>query len=283
MVNKNRNTGIICMITSCFFFSVLGGLIKFLGEDVHAFVQAFYRNLFSIILLLPFLFSNGTFTMKTTRIGLLFLRSFFGSLTMILIFFAYTLSPLSQVVVISFSTPLFIFLGGILFFKEKTTSRELFLLILGFIFILLAMRPNLQVGLGTWLALGASVFHAIAGLLVKELSKTEKILNLMFFMVFFMTIITFFPASLMIKEEISSPLWIGLFLLAVCGTLGNFFWTYAIAKTDITNIIPFDFSKLIFTCLIGFFVFSEKIDLLTIIGGLGIICCNIFIYRLKSN
>lgn len=270
------------MILSCFFFSILGGIIKYLGNDIHAFVQAFYRNLFSVFLLIPFLFLNRNLKLRTNRIGLLFLRSFFGSMTMILIFLAYTLSPISQVVVISFSTPLFIFMGGIIFFKEKTSITELLCLILGFIFVFLAMKPDLEMGIGSILALCASIFHALAGLIVKELSKTEKIFNLMFFMVLFMTMMTFFPAAGMITKEIKAPSWAGLFLLAVVGTLGNFFWTFAIAKTEVTSVMPFDFTKLIFASFIGVFFFSEKLDIYTIVGGVGIILCNIFIFRIKK-
>ena len=45
----------------------------------------------------------------------LFLRGFFGGITMILLFYAYTLIPLSQAMAISFSTPLFIYFGSIFF------------------------------------------------------------------------------------------------------------------------------------------------------------------------
>ena len=282
MINKNPKKAILSMILSCFFFSVLGGLIKFLGDDIHGFVQAFYRNFFSIFLLLPFLIYNVGLKIKTNRPGLLFLRSLFGSITMVLIFVAYTVAPISQVVAISFSTPLFIFLGGIIFFKEETNKTKNFFLVLGFLFVMLAIRPGVTMNIGSVLALCASFFHALAGLLVKELAKSEKIITLMFFMVLYMTIITFFPASPQILNVVDNKLWLGLFSLAIVGTLGNFFWTYAIAKTNVTDVMPFDFTKLIFAILIGAIFFSEKLDYWTMIGGLGIVLCNVFLYRLKN-
>ncbi len=111
-----KKTGILYMITSCLFFSILAGLIKFIGNEIHAFQQAFFRNIFSIILIGPLVLYSGINIFKTNKMWLLLLRSLFGSLTMVLLFLSYTLIPLSQAVTISFTTPLFIFLGGNYFF-----------------------------------------------------------------------------------------------------------------------------------------------------------------------
>ena len=54
------------------------------------------------------------------NIKLLILRAIFGGVTMILLFWSYSLIPISLAMAISFSTPLFIYLGGIIFFKETT-------------------------------------------------------------------------------------------------------------------------------------------------------------------
>ena len=82
---------------------------------------------------------------------------------------------------------------------------------------------------------------------------------------------------------VDNKLWLGLFSLAIVGTLGNFFWTYAIAKTNVTDVMPFDFTKLIFAILIGAIFFSEKFDYWTMIGGLGIVLCNVFVSIKKLN
>ena len=67
-----------------------------------------------------------------------------------------------------------------------------------------------------------------------------------------------------------------LFSLAVIATLRNYFWTKAISLSKLTNLMPFDFTKLIFSTILGFF-FQEKIDLITSICGIGLIVCNSFI------
>ena len=49
--------------------------------------------------------------------------------------------------------------------------------------------------------------------------------------------------------------------------------------TKLTNLMPFDFSKLIFATILGIIFFEEKIDLITIICGSGIVFCNSLIAR----
>ena len=107
------------LVSSCFLFSILAALIKFAAEYINPIQQSFFRNFLGILIMTPFFLSQKPFVKYKSNIGLLVLRGIFGGMTMILLFTAYTLIPLSQAMAISFSTPLFMYLGSILFFKEK--------------------------------------------------------------------------------------------------------------------------------------------------------------------
>ena len=169
------------------------------------------------------------------------------------------------------------FFGSILFFKEKIDLFKTFFLMVGFLFTILIIRPDLKVELGSILAVVSAITHAVAGLLVKRLSNDENVLTLMFSMVVLMAPITFIP-SVYVWDEVDSFFILALlFSLAVIATLGNYFWTKAISLSKLTNLMPFDFTKLIFSTILGFFFFQEKIDLITSICGIGLIVCNSFI------
>ena len=274
---------ILQIIVSCFLFSILAALIKFNANFIHPTEQAFFRNLLGIFLLLPFFLRQNKLINNKSNYKLLFLRGFFGGITMILIFTAYTLIPLSQAMAISFSTPLFIYFGSIYFLKEKANKQKNICMLFGFILTLIIIRPDLSFQIGSILAIISSITHAIAGLLVKKLSETENVLTLMFSLVLIMTPITFFP-SLYVWNTPSNFLVVFLLvIIAVTATLGNFFWTKAISLTTLTNLMPFDFSKLIFATILGVIFFEEKIDLITIICGSGIIICNSLIAKNINN
>ena len=136
------------------------------------------------------------------------------------------------------------------------------------------IRPDLEIELGSILALVSAITHAVAGLLVKKLSHDENVITLMFSMVILIAPITLIP-SVYIWEEVNSFFIFSLlFSLAIIATLGNYFWTKAISLSSLTNLMPFDFTKLIFSTILGFVYFQEKIDLITSICGIGLIVCN---------
>lgn len=273
---------VVLIILSCFFFSILAALIKYLNYFIHPFEQAFFRNLFSIFILIPLFLILKKKYIKSKKKKILFLRSLFGAITMLLLFWSYTLIPLSQAMAISFSTPLFIFLGGIVIFKEQTNLRTILVLLLGFFFTLVIIRPDLEIKLGTIVALCAAVSHAITGLLVKNLTKTESVYSIMFYMVLFMSPLTFLPSYSVWELPDSYNVWLLLFLLALVGTTGNFLWTKAISIAPMTEIMPYDFSKLIFSTIFGIIFFEESFDYITLTGGVGIIICNIYLTQNNS-
>ena len=274
---------ILQLIVSCFLFSVLAALIKYNASFIHPTEQAFFRNLFGIFLLLPFVLRQNKLVNFKSNYRLLFLRGFFGGITMILLFYAYTLIPLSQAMAISFSTPLFIYFGGIFFLKENTDKQKTFYMLLGFVLTLVIIRPDLKLQIGSIFAIISSITHAIAGLIVKKLSETENVLTLMFSLVLIMTPITFLPSLYVWDTPSNFFVFFLLFIIAAIATLGNFFWTKAISLTTLTNLMPFDFSKLIFATILGVIFFEEKIDLITVVCGTGIIICNSLIAKNVSN
>ena len=271
------------LITSCFLFSVLAALIKFISTFMDPIQQSFFRNFLGILILTPFLRNQKFFIKKRSNYGLLILRGLLGGITMILLFKSYSLIPLSQAMAISFSTPLFIYFGSVLIFEEKTDLFKTFFLCLGFILIILIIRPDAKIELGSILALISAFTHACAGLLVKKLSKEENIITLMFSMVIIMAPITLVPSAFVWKPVDSFFISSLLFSLAIIATLGNFFWTKAISLSKLTNLMPFDFTKLIFSTILGFIFFQEKIDLITIICGMGLILCNSLIAEKIKN
>ena len=274
---------ILQLIVSCFMFSVLAALIKYNASFIHPTEQAFFRNLFGIFLLLPFFLRQNKLVNFKSNYRLLFLRGFFGGITMILLFYAYTLIPLSQAMAISFSTPLFIYFGGIFFLKENTDKQKTFYMLLGFVLTIVIIRPDLKLQIGSIIAIISSITHAIAGLIVKKLSETENVLTLMFSLVLIMTPITFLPSLYVWDTPSNFFVFFLLFIIAATATLGNFFWTKAISLTTLTNLMPFDFSKLIFATILGVIFFEEKIDLITVVCGTGIIICNSLIAKNVSN
>ena len=130
-----------------------------------------------------------------------------------------------------------------------------FYTLLGFLLTIVIIRPDISLEIGTIIALISSFTHAITGLIVKKLSDDENVITLMFTLVVMMTPITFFPSLYVWETPSNIFVIIILILIAITATLGNFFWTRAISLSKMTNLMPFDFTKLIFATIIGFLFF----------------------------
>ncbi len=275
---------VFLLISSCILFSILAAIIKFSSQFIHPIEQAFFRNFISFFIILPFVLRKKEVIKKKQNLKLLVLRGIFGGITMILLFCSYSLIPLSQAMAVSFSTPLFIYIGGIIFFKEKTSKFNNLMIVIGFVLTIIIIRPDLEIRLGVILALIAAVTHAIAGLLVKKISQTESVLILMFSMVFIMTPITFFTSLHFWTTPSNYKIYLLLISIAVIATIGNYCWTKALSISKLTNLMSFDFSKLVFTTILGLIFFNERIDFITIICGTGlIICTNLTVLNMRKN
>jgi len=267
------------LILSCLFFAILAALIKFLSEQIHPFEQAFFRNFLGILIIFPFILKYKLKINERENLRLLILRGAFGGITMILIFWSYSLIPLSQAMAISFTTPLFMYLGSIIFFKEKNLKINTTVIILGFFLTIILIRPDLDFKFGVLIALIASLTHSIAGLLVKKIVKTESVLLLMFSMVFLMSPISFFPALYVWTTPDSFEIIILLIMIAVVASIGNFLWTKALSGENLTNLMPFEFSKLFFATILGILFFNEELDFVTIFCGLGLLFLNYYLAK----
>ena len=272
------------LILSCFFFAVLAALIKFLSQQIHPFEQAFFRNFIGVLIILPFILKYKITISKKKNLKLLLLRGVFGGLTMILLFWSYSLIPLSQAMAISFTTPLFMYLGSLIFFKVKALKINTIAITLGFILTIILIRPDLEVKFGVLIALIASLTHAIAGLLVKQISKTESVLLLMFSMVLIMTPISFFPSLYVWTTPNSFEIIMLLIMIACIASIGNFLWTKALSEEALTSLMPFEFTKLLFATILGVLFFNEKLDLITIFSGIGLLFLNHYLAKnIKKN
>src|SRR5262245_2752814 len=95
------------MIGAAFFFSILSAVIRHLTGEMHPLEIAFFRNLFGLVFMLPWLAKAGFGSLRTGRFGLYLWRTTVGLMSMFAWFWALALLPFAQAVALSFTTPLF--------------------------------------------------------------------------------------------------------------------------------------------------------------------------------
>ena len=89
----------------------------------------------------------------------------------------------------------------------------------------------------------------------------------------------FFPSFYVWTTPNSFEIIFLLFTIASIATIGNFLWTKALSQEALTNLMPFEFSKLLFATILGILFFNEKVDLITIFSGTGLLCLNHYLAK----
>lgn len=262
------------MVISCFWAAVMGAQIRHLYMmGLSAEELVFYRNAVALVLLLPWVLRYGRGELfKTRRLGLYGLRSLIGLIAMYLWFYALVSIPLADATALSFTAPLFSALLAVFFLKDKMGRHRVAAMVIGFVGVLLVLRPGSEAfQADAIIALCAASGWAFSTIFIKMLTKTDKPRIVVFFMVLFMTPMSL-PLALPYLHVMSLEIWGWIILLGIISNLFQISLSNAIALTDISVILPFDFLRLVFISIIAYFAFGEVVDIWSYIGGAVILC-----------
>jgi drug/metabolite transporter (DMT)-like permease len=265
------------MVLGAGLMAALAALIRSLSATLHPFEIAFFRSFLGLMFILPWLVRSGIPAARTKRLRLFSVRAAIGALAMLTWFYALSIMPLADAVALSFTSPLFVTAGAALFLGEDVRARRWTATVIGFCGAMIILRPGAgTLSLAALLVIFAAATMAAAGLMVKELSRTEPAKVIVLYMVLFMSPLTLIPALFVWRWP--SPMeFAWLAGLAAVATAGNFAYTRAIVEADISVVTPFDFVRLPFAAALGFFAFGEVPDRWTWIGGAVIATASIYV------
>ncbi len=264
---SGTNQGMLLMLFATLCFVGMQSMIRHVGETLPPFEVAFFRNLFGLVALSPIFLRQGLRPLKTKKLHLHAARGAIQALGMLAFFTGVTLIPLAQVTALSFSAPLFATLLAILLLGERVRIRRITALVLGFIGMLLVVRPGVsEINLGTMLIIGSSIGWGAAIAIIKSMTSTESSGTLTVYMGLFLTPITgafaFFVWETPTWEQLA---W--LFLIGCLGTLGHLAFAQSFRRAESTAVLPLDFTRLIWASVVGFAVWNEIPDAWSWIGG----------------
>jgi len=264
---KSVLLGCAAMLASTVLFASMHACVRHLSTDIHPFEIAFFRNFIGLIFLAPLIVRKGGALLHTRYFNWHLLRATINLFAMLLFFYALSITPLATVQALSFTAPLFTTVLAIFFLGEQVRFRRWAGVIVGFIGVLLILRPGVQaVNLGSLLVLASAALWASTMIIIKRLSNTDSPLTITAFVTLFLTLFSFFPA-LWFWSWPTGMNWFWLAFAGVAGTVGQLLVAKAFAYADTTIVLPFDFAKIIWGAILGFVFFAEYVDAYTWIGA----------------
>lgn len=223
--------------------------------------------------------SGGFEAMKTSRPLQHVARNLIHYAAQLGWFFALTLIPLGQVVAIEFTMPIWTAILAASFLGERMTIWKISAIVLGVVGVVVIVRPAAgEINPGQLIALGAAVGFGISVAMMKSLTRTEMTLAIIFWMLVIQSAAGFFP-SLYVWRWPSAYAWGWLVVIAFCGTFSHYCMARAMLYADATVVLPMDFLRVPLAAAAGWLIYSERLDMFTLLGAALILTGNLLNLR----
>jgi len=188
-----------------------------------------------------------------------------------------TVLPLATVFAIEFTTPAWVALFAVLFLKERMTLFRGLAIMLGFVGVLIILRPGLDSFRPEALAVVlAAVFFGIQITTTKLLTGSNSTWTIMFWMNLMQLPMNMGANWVMghpplIFGSLSLSIWLPVLGIGITGFLGHYCLTNAFRHGDAILVVPIDFLRVPLIAVIGWLFYSETPELPVLVGALIVI------------
>ena len=267
-INNKKQFALLLVFLSTLFASAMGACLKYVLLNNDIFVVGFLRFFFGMIIILPYIIYTKFSVFKTYSLKLQIIRSSINLPAMYLGFSALSMIPFEKNAAINFIVPIFVTVLAVIFLKEKIYLFRISALVIGFLGMLIIIRPGfITFELGVKIALIASFLWALAVILAKTLAKNDSAITILAYQYLFMTLFTLI-LGILNWEYISYQSLLLIFLAAIFGTIFHLAINHAFKIVDLTYSQPVSFLSLIWASGFGIIFFKEVPDLYTWIGAI---------------
>ncbi|MGL4489931.1 MAG: DMT family transporter [Rhizobiaceae bacterium] len=290
-VDRKQNKpllGIALKVGAVCCFIAMFTLVKLSGQ-VPAGQIVFFRSFFALIPVLIWVFwqGNGVSDFRTNDfVGHLW-RGVIGVTSMALGFYALTVLPLPEAVLIGYAMPLFTVVMGAVLLKEQVRAYRWAAVIIGLIGVMIVSWPRLtlfgdasaetsQLAIGALAVIGSAAFAAGAMIQIRRLTGKEPAITIVIYFTVISACISLVSAFF---GWITLDAWqlTVLVLAGIVGGIGQIFLTSCYRYADVSTIAPFEYVSLILSLGIGWLVFDDLPTIQMLVGGLIVVGAGLFI------
>ncbi|MDX1528364.1 MAG: DMT family transporter [Gammaproteobacteria bacterium] len=276
-VFNGTSGALILAVASTAIFATMHALVRHVSGTLHPFEIAFFRSIFGLAAVAPLMWRVGPSVFVSRNPRLLAVRGVVGGLSLMTWFYGLSIVPIATATALSFTSVIFASIGAAVFLKERMRLRRWTAVVLGFVGVLVIVRPGLTVfDPGSLVIVLAAILWGVGIVLVKTIARTDETVTIVAWSALWLIVATAIPAWLVwITPTWTQLAW--LIVIGVFGTVGTFAWTQALKTADASLVIPTDFTRLVWAGAIGFAAFGEIPDRWMWVGAALIIGSTLYI------
>ena len=265
------------MVGAIASFTAMAVAGREMASELDTFEIMMYRSFIGILIVLSIARYTGTLSQITKQhFGLHFIRNISHFAGQNLWFYAVAVIPFAQLFAFEFSTPLWVAILAPIFLAEKLTKVRIMAALLGFVGILMVVRPGaISISPGIIAAALCAIGFSGAYIATKLLSRTESITSIMFWLtamqLVFGIVCAAYDGDVAMPSRSALPL---VILIGCTGLLAHYCITSALKVAPAIVVSPMDFFRLPVMILIGSVFYNESLDIWVVVGAVVIFMAN---------
>jgi len=271
LYRQSIRRGAVFLLGASLIFSLVGAMVKTLTAELPVSMVVFFRNGAGLLFLAPWILAQRTISLKTHRIWDHIARAVSGVLAMYFFFYAISQLHLAEAISLNFTSPLIIPLVAFLVLKERIPAKMSGLLLIGFVGVLLIIKPGLGVFKPAAVSGIISAFFAAFALVnIRKLTRTEPATRVVFYFSLIGSALTLIP-MLAVWQTPDVRQWILLFAIGLFATIAQWLLTRGYASGPVGQVGVFHYSAVIFAGMIDWFIWKDSPDIFSMLG-VALIC-----------
>lgn len=283
MIDK-KYRGIVYIIISAFCFALMNMFVKLSG-DLPTFEKAFFRNFVAFFVALFMMIKDKKdFHFNPKNLPALLLRSGFGVLGIICNFYAIDHLVLSDASILNKMSPFFVILFSFIILKERLTLPQGLIVVGAFVGALFVIKPDFSNAewFPSLLGFIGGMCAGLAYTMVRYLGiRGEKGSFIVLFFSGFSAVVLL-PLMIMNFKMFTPFQLFALLMAGVSAAGGQFAITAAYTYSPAKEVSVYDYSQIIFAAGLGFFVFGDVPDLLSVVGYVIIVAMAIVMFAYNN-
>jgi len=285
------------MLLGALISALNGAVTKILADDLSAMEIVFFRNLIGVALIL-YALKHTPPKLTGGKWYLLITRGVLGFLAMILFFYTITVIPLGEAITLNKTSPLFVTILAYYLLKEHLSKTTLFALLIGFLGVVLIVKPfEMSISYEHFLGVLGGFFAAAAYTTIK---KIKDIYDARVIVLSFVGLGTILPAIFFIMAPFvdvpssikflfpifsfpdSLKVWSLIIFMAFISTLSQWLLTKAYSASNLSIIGVISYTNIPFAIGFGWMLGDALPDSLTYLGIGLIILGGVLVGRKKK-
>ncbi len=274
--------GILWLSVGAFLFAVVDVFVKSLGGRFHPIEISFFRYACGLVFLTPVFLRMGLADLKTERLPLHMFRMALAFVAQLGIFITVIHMPLADATAFMFSKPLFTTVVAVFMLREVVGGRRWGATIVGFVGVLVLVRPGAEaINPIALVAVASAMTFAVANVLIRKMSTTEPTGRILFYYHVGGVVLFAGPAAYVWVMPLGIE-WLLLISIGGLTTIGIFCFMRAFTVGEANAVGPAENLRLIYAAFFGYLLFSEVPSLWTAIGATIIVASTLYIARVEA-